>query len=131
MSSWFVKPETVFLKVGDQKIEVKKRLTSGEQRKAYARTVSEVRADGRVTPNFEMLGKSEVLAYLVDWTLTDDSGAKVRIDTEARKEAAIDSLATEHFTAIAQAITAHAEAMGAERDAEKNDRGTSSESKAT
>ena len=119
--SWFVKPETVVLNLPQgQWIEVKKRLTVGESRKVMASLVSEIRSDGRVTPNFEMAGKAEVLAYLVDWSLKDDEGKPVRIDTDGKKAGAIDNLAPEHFEVISAAVQEHVKAMDAERDEEKN-----------
>ena len=129
--SWFVKPETVVLQLPEgQWVEVKKRLTVGESRKVMASLVSEIRTDGRVTPNFEMAGKAEVLAYLVDWSLRDEDGKPVRIDTDGRKSAAIDNLAQEHFDVIAEAIQAHIKAMSEEREAEKNAQSTSNASEA-
>lgn len=129
--SWFVKPETVRVDLDGEWIEVKRRLTVGEERKAMAALVSEVRADGRYTPNLEMVGKAEVMAYLVDWSLRGEDGKAVRIDTVGKLSAALDLLDSERFTAISQAITAHIEAMTAEREQEKNVPAGSSEPAAT
>ena len=112
-------------------IEVKKRLTVGESRKVMGSMVAEIRADGRMTPNFEQAGKGEVLAYLVDWSLTDEAGKRVPIDTDAKKAAAIDNMSEEYFKILSQAIEAHVAAMDAERVAEKNDQGTLSAPAAT
>jgi hypothetical protein len=130
-STWFVSPETVWIEVEGERIEVKKRLTLGEERKAHAALISEVRTDGRITPNFEMMGKNEVLAYLVDWSLRTADGKACRIDTDARKLAAVDNLAPEKFRVISDAVTAHIERMTAEREAEKNEPGGESKSSAT
>ncbi len=129
---WFVQPETVRLDLGDGDwLLVKKRLTVGEQRKSLASAFSEFRTDGRVTANLEMLGKREALAYLVDWSLCDDAGKPVRIDTDAKRVAAIDNLSPEAFDIISAAVAAHVEAMDAEREAEKNAPRQGSESSAT
>lgn len=119
--SWFVTPETVQVPLPDgQWIELKKRLTAGEARKAMASLVSEVRTDGRMTPNLEMVGKAEVIAYLVDWSLVDAHGRRVSIDTPAKKLAAIDNLDEDHYTVIADHVSKHIAEMTAEREAEKN-----------
>lgn len=118
--SWFVKPETVQIDLPEgQWIEVKKRLTHGEERRALASLYTEVRADGRITPNVEMLGKSEVMAYLVEWSLRDDEGKPIRIDTDAKRSAALDLLDPDKFQVISEAITAHVEAMKAQRELDK------------
>jgi hypothetical protein len=117
----FLQPETVRIDIGDGDwILVKKRLNIGEQRKAHAAVIKEVRADGRVTPDLEMLGKAEVIAYLLDWSLCDAHGKPVRVDNEGAKAAAIDNLTQEDFEIISGAIAAHADAMKAARAAEKN-----------
>src|SRR5262252_8082329 len=113
--SWFVTPETVQVPLPEgQWIELKKRLTAGEARKAMASLVSEVRTDGRMTPNLEMVGKAELLAYLVDWSLTDAQGKRVPIDTAGKKLAAIDNLDEDRYTVIADAVGEHVKAMTAE-----------------
>lgn len=120
---WFVDPEAVRVELPEGEwLLLKKRLTEGERRKSIAMTVSEVRKDGRITPNFEMVGKANVLSYLVDWSLCDNSGKPVRIDDDAKKEAALNNLAPDAFEVIERAIEAHVAAMDAARDAEKNDR---------
>lgn len=120
--SWFVKPETVRVDLpGGQWLELKKQLTVGEERKQMAALVKEVRADGRMTPDFEMVGKAEVLAYLVDWSLTGEDGKAVRIDTDARKAAAVDLLHPDKFRVIADAVSAHVKAQGDASEQEKND----------
>lgn len=117
--SWFVQPETVRVSLPDGEwLLLKKRLTEGERRRAVAMTVSEVRADGRITPNFEMVGKADVLSYLVDWSLCDEKG-RVDIETDSSKLAAIDSLSPDAFAVIEKAVTDHIAAMDAERVAEK------------
>lgn len=118
--SWFVQPETVRIDLEDgQWIEVKKRLTAGEDRLRMTSVISEVRQDGRYTPDPTMVGKANVMAYLVDWSLRDNAGKKVAIEKDAQKLAAMDALSPEAFKVISDAINAHEDAMEAEREAEK------------
>lgn len=124
-SSWFVKPETVRLDLPEgQWIEVKRRLTVGEERKAMAGLIAEVRPDGRVTPNMDMLGKAEAMSYLVDWSLRKEDGSPIRIDTDAKMGAAIDLLDPDKFKIISEAITAHIDAMKKALEQEKNESAT-------
>lgn len=115
--SWFVKPETVRIDLPEgQWLEVKKQLTVGEERKAMAALVKEVRTDGRMTPDLEMVGKAQVLAYLVDWSLKDEAGKVVRIDSDAKKVSAIDQLHPEKFRVIADAVESHIAASATEQE---------------
>jgi hypothetical protein len=119
--SWFVQPETTRIDLeGGQWIVVKKQLNVGEERKAMAALVKEVRADGRMTPDLEMVGKAEVLAYLVDWSLPGKDGKTVKIDTDAKKAAALDQLHPDKFKVIATAIDAHITALKEASEQEKN-----------
>ncbi len=117
---WFVKPEVVRVPIeGGHWIEVKKRLTAGETRKLNAASVKEIRTDGRVTPDFEMMGKAEAIAYLVDWSLRDDQDKPIPIDTDARKIAALDNMSDEGFEVISTAVAAHANGIAEEIAAAK------------
>ena len=61
--SRFVQPSVVRLALSnDDWLDVRRELTVGEQRKAMAKTISTMRADGRIEPNMEMIGKSEISA---------------------------------------------------------------------
>lgn len=126
----FVVPEIVRIDIGEGDwIDVKKRLTIGEQRRAHAAVVKEVRVgdsmtERRVTPDMEMVGgKAEVLAYLVGWSLTDAQGKGVSIDSETKKLAAIDGLDPDDYEVINAAVVAHANAMEAERAEAKKSMG--------
>jgi len=109
--SRFVQPETVTLPIsrGDTLV-VKKRLTEGERRAAFARING--KGDGSM---------AMVVAYLVDWSLTDDAGRRVTIAglPDQDRQAILDSLDPEDFTEIGNAIAAHIEAVAVERDAQK------------
>jgi hypothetical protein len=120
---WFVKPETVRIDLpGGEWIDVKKQLTKGERDKVNAMLIKEVRSDGRMTPDFEMMSKAEALGYIVDWSLTD-GGQKIPIESDADKLSAINSMSVEGFDAISDAIAAHVKAIDAERPTKKAMRG--------
>jgi hypothetical protein len=120
---WFVAPETVKIDLpGGEWIEVKKQLTKGERDKVNAMLIKEVRNDGRMTPDFEMMSKAEALAYLVDWSLTDGD-KKIRIETDGDKLSAINSMSVEGFDLISEAISAHVKQMEAEKPSKKEQRG--------
>lgn len=128
----FVKPETETLSISEGEwIEVKKRLTVGESRKAQALLIKEVRQDGRMTPDLEMVGKAQVLAYLVEWSLKDHEGRRSAIDTDAKKAAALDQLDDETFEEISTALEKHIAAMEAERKEAKKSRDGETDSAAT
>ena len=119
--SRFVKPETRTLTLanGDRLI-VKKQLTSGEQRIAFARLYTQGQ-DGTYRVNPLQTGIGLITAYLVDWTVTDDDDQLVPIRGLSAEDltAVIDSLDPASFTEIRQAIEAHEEAVIAEREEKK------------
>jgi hypothetical protein len=120
-NSRFVRPETVKLTIsnGDWLI-VKKRLTHGEARTAFARMYL-AGADGALKVNPLGLGMSTVTAYLLDWSLLDDDGQPVNIRGVSVEEltAKLDALGSEDFAEIRTAIELHDIAMATERAAEK------------
>jgi hypothetical protein len=119
--SRFVRPQTKTLTLanGDQLI-VRERLTAGEQRAQFARMYT-ANGDGRYRTNPLMIGIGTILAYLLDWTLTDDAGSRVEIRDLAADDLqhVIDSLDPDSFAEIRSAIEAHESAMQSARDAEK------------
>jgi hypothetical protein len=116
--SRFVKPDTVTLPISDgDTITIRKRLTNGERRAMFARMykdgVTPMRLDTWAT------GLSMVVAYLLDWTLTDDAGERVRLRDAAGVPLAADELAVivdgldwDSFVEIKDAIEAHVTALG-------------------
>lgn len=122
--SRFVRPETKVLKIsqGDT-LTVKRRLNSGEQREAFARMYV-AGVDGAMRVNSLAVGLSLVLAYLVDWSLTDDNGKIVAIRDQPVDVvvAALDALEADSYTEIKDAIQAHDVAVREERDTEKKER---------
>ena len=123
--SRFVRPETTTLTLanGDQ-LFVRTRLTAGEQRASFARMYSP-NGDGGFRRNLLMVRMGTILAYLLDWTLTDDAGHRVEIRDLSLDDLqrVIDSLDVESFAEIGTAIDAHETAMLAQRDAEKKTAG--------
>src|SRR5687768_5047249 len=129
---WFVKPEVVRIPIeGGHWIEVKRRLTAGESRKMNAAAVKEVRTDGRVTPDFEAMGKAEAMAYLVDWSLKDENDKPIPIDTDQKKQSVLDNMSEEGFEVISKAIAAHADEIQQEIEAAKKLRAGTPTSEAT
>jgi len=111
--SRFVRPQTKTLTLANgDTLVVRERLTAGEQRAHFARQY-EHGPNGRLQVNPLMMGAAVVLAYLLDWNLTDDQGQAVVIRDLAADDLArvIDALEPESFTEIRQAIEAHEAAM--------------------
>lgn len=129
----FVQPETVTIQLSEGYwIEVKKRLSVGEERYVMAQALGAVNVqDGTRKPNLEVLGMGEVAAYLVDWNFTDVKGKPVPIDSEAAKLAAIKGLDDETYDEIDKAIDAHKAAMEREIAEAKKTRAGSVEPVAT
>lgn len=114
MPSRFARPDTVVLPIshGDT-LTVKRRLNSVDSRRLRAMAVSPTMAEPAV-----------IMAYLVDWSIVDDSGKRVLIAGESAMSLAnaLDNLDEDHFDEIYAAVSRHVQAMKAEREAEKNDR---------
>jgi hypothetical protein len=103
--NFFVVPTVVRLPLfdGTQWIEVKKKLTVAEARRAMSSYVGSYTKDGARTPNLETLGMGQVLAYLVDWSFRDpqtDKPVPVSLD-------AVSNLEQDVYVEIDNAIEAH------------------------
>jgi pectin methylesterase-like acyl-CoA thioesterase len=123
--SRFLKPEVVRLNLshGDW-ITVKRELTAGEQRRVFARTAKPVNAGEKVEIDLEKAGLCKMVAYLIDWSFTDDAGKPVAI-RDMPAEYVMDMLNNldgESFTEITAAIDAHEKAV----EEEKKTRATAS-----
>jgi hypothetical protein len=119
--SRFVAPGTRVLTLanGDQLI-VKTQLSYGEQQAAFARMYLPS-SNGSMRVNPLLTGMGTVVAYLVDWTVTDDSGEVVPIrglDAEAVTDV-LNLLDPESFAEIRAAIQAHETAMAQARREKK------------
>lgn len=129
MSSRFVSPQLNILPIsqGDT-LTVKRRLNRGEQSEMFARMRA---ADGTI--DRVKVGLETVLAFLMDWSLTDDAGAIVPyrdLDAEGRAHV-LNSLDPDDFTEIREAIEDHVAAVAAAREAEKKTQAGATGSSAT
>lgn len=122
----FVQPATRRLELaGGDWVLVKTRLSAGERNDHYERQYR-VTADGVLTPAIGMrAGLSMMIAYLVEWSLTDTTGRIVPLrslngeDPITVAAAALGNLDPESYDEILQAIKRHELEMIAERAAEK------------
>ena len=123
MASRIVRPETVKLDIsnGDWLL-VKKRLNAGEQRAMFAR-MYQAGADGSLRANPFEVGVAKILAYVLDWSMTDLAGKQIAIMGQPASLvlAALDSFDGDTFAEIRNAIDEHIDSVTAERNAEKND----------
>jgi len=119
MGSRFVRPDVLRLPIsGGDFLIVKRRLTAGEQREAYARMYPPNATNGKREVDPLQIGISMVLAFLVDWSLTDDEGRPVEIKGQPIEvvRSALDALDPESYAEIRAAIDDHEAAMARERD---------------
>jgi|SRR5215831_5147967 len=124
----FVQPTTRRLELSEGDwLLVKTRLTAGERRDAWSRMVITA-PDGTRSINPHMVGLATILAYLVDWNITDPTGRIVPLrpldgqDPMVVATAALDHLDPESYDEILQAVKRHELQMIAEREAEKKTR---------
>lgn len=119
--SRLVQPEVTVLRISEgDTLTVKRRLNEGEHRAMLGRQYHE-NAQGELKTNLFQVGIAEILAYLVDWSLvgTDGKVLVIRDQPIAVVSSVLDSLDPDDVREIRQAITAHVEAMAAERAASK------------
>lgn len=123
----FVVPDTTQLPLSDGDwVEVKKRLTVGDERAAMQAVVGVINQDGSRSPNLKMVGIAEVMAYLVDWSFTDAQDKRVPLSVDA-----VLNLDPESFKEIEAAVEAHAKAIQEALAAQKNALSTPTASGAT
>ncbi len=128
-TSRFVRPETVRLPISNEdELIIRRRLTNGEQRGMFARMY-----EAGVTPlrvNALQTGAALIIAYLIDWTLVDETGAKVEIKGLSADDlnAILDALEPESFTEIKEAIERHVAAEDEARETLKKTESTALES---
>ncbi len=122
MSIRFVRPETVVLPLsGGDAIIVRKRLTSGEQRRQFSRAY-EANADGKLRVNLIETGLALITAYLIDWTQHDDPAATIRGLSLDELTDVLNNLDPASFTEIKEAIEQHERARPADRAPQKHAR---------
>jgi hypothetical protein len=119
----FVRPETVTLTLEDgARVIVRRRLNTGQQTARMVRMYAAgVDDPGKLTVKVFEVGRATVLAYLLDWTLTDDDGDVVPIRgiSGDELEAVLDALAPDAFREVREAIEAHEARETAAREQEK------------
>lgn len=121
MRSRFVRPETTTLQLsGGDWLIVKQRLTSGEQRAAYARMWI-AGADGSRKVDPLGTGLAQITAYLLDWSLVglDEKPWVIRDQPIDVVVSALNALDMESFVEIREAIETHEAAILAVREEEK------------
>jgi hypothetical protein len=120
MDSRVVEPASLTLSIsnGDW-LRVRKRLNAGEHKRKVKRGVVHT-ADGPHVDTVEA-GTATILAFLLDWSLTDLQGEPLLIARQPPDvvEAALDLIDPDSYVEILRAIEAHEIAMEAERDAQK------------
>lgn len=122
MSRRMVRPETVKLEISEGDwLLVKKKLTAGEQRRMFMRQMKTMVAGEKVELNPRQVGLSQMVEYLVDWSITDSDDKPVVIRDQSSEfvESAIEMLDMESFNEILKAIQDHEAAMTVEREIEK------------
>lgn len=125
MGSRFVRPDTRILTLADgDRLIVKQQLNAGEQRAAFNRLYTQG-PDGKLRVDPMATGLNLILAYLIDWTVSDDDGPVPIRGLEGEELTAIlNRLDPASFTEIKEAIERHEMAVAAER-AEKKTTATS------
>jgi hypothetical protein len=121
MRSRVVIPETRRIEISDGDwILVRKRLTHGETQEAFKRRyLSGV--DGRVQIDPVQIGHAQILAYLVDWSMTTPDGDAIPIRGQGPDfvEGALNSFDDDTVAEILAAIRQHEADMSEAREAEK------------
>jgi hypothetical protein len=129
--SRFVKPETKVLAISNNEtLVVKSRLNRGEQADMFAR----MRAPGDtgLKADAMLVGLERVLAFLVDWTITDEGKPVPYRDLDrAGRIATLNNMDPGDFKEIRNAIDEHEEAVEAAREAAKKAHAGASGSSAT
>lgn len=112
----FVQPSIVRLDLscGDY-VDVKKRLSVGDERTIMQQMVGELHQDGWRKPNIEMAGIAELAAWIHDWSFVDPQGVPVPPTIEALKQ--LDPV---DYLELETAVQAHVTRVQAEAQAEKN-----------
>jgi|KBSMisStandDraft_5_1062788.scaffolds.fasta_scaffold00317_5 hypothetical protein len=115
----FVQPGIVRLPLSEGEwIDVKQELTAGEQRHADAGRYKELLAGDRPTLDYERMGTTRILAYVIGWSLVGFEGTPEPFD-----ESSLDNLDMDTFQEIAAAIDAHERRVSEMRVARKNGQG--------
>ena len=113
----FVKPDTVRLELRDGDfLIVRKQLNAGEYHDMFARVMKPLQPDDRprdAATQIQMdpmrASRAEVLAYLVDWSFVDDTGAPITLRGQSPDfiEAALRNIDLDTYNEIVAAVQAH------------------------
>lgn len=104
-------------------MDVKAQLNAGEYRDMLAAQFKDT-SDGSLALNYKAIGLSKIQAYLLGWSFVDPTGKALPIT-------ALDSIETDTFTDVLQAIDAHHDANEEAAEARKKARAGSTGSAAT
>jgi len=133
MPSCFVRPTSRRLDLSQGHwILVRDRLTAGDQREMFKRYYVKDPDGTRRVDNFES-AVAMCLAYLVDWSMVDETGEVITIRDEPVDivRSALDHLEPDWYTEIKTAIEAHVAEMEVVRAEEKKVRSGATTSSAT
>jgi hypothetical protein len=112
----FVQPDLVRLTLSDGDwVDVKRRLSVGEERAAFQQIVGEVNQDGWRRPNLEMMGIAEMAAYVTGWSFRDPQDRPVPVSVAALKQ--LDGAS---FKELEAALEAHVTTQDEDEAARKN-----------
>lgn len=109
----FVLPETVRLELSEGDwIEVKKRLTYGEQQRLAGGALKPKLTDGEIDISLDLETHSilRLSTWIVDWSFCDTKGKQVEVDRDA-----IASMDPDTAEEIEDALTAHIETLEEEK----------------
>ena len=132
--SRFVRPETVRLELSEGDwLLVKRRLTAGESRRAFTRTVKRMEIGSKPELDPEGLGLALIVQYLIDWSFTDDDGVVVPIRDQPPElvEATLLLLDHDSFREIDRVVRDHDVRQGEAMAEEKKTRSGVTASSAT
>ena len=126
MSRHFPSPETATLTLPDgSTLEVKKRITAGEETDSFARTLDQKSGNQRVHP--KQIHMALVTCYLLDWNLVGDEGDEPAPPIKGKPidevEAILRNLDAGTWGDIIEAIKAHELSIEEARAARKKTQG--------
>jgi|SRR5262245_44877555 len=117
----FVKPQLVRLPLSDGDwVDVKRQLNAGETRAIFTDMIKEQHAGEVATIDTTRVGITKLLAYIVEWSFTDDNGPV------AFSEAALANLDMETFKELTDAVDAHEARVEQEQEQKKISTATTS-----
>jgi hypothetical protein len=122
MGSRYRKQEEMRLTLdGGDWLLVRKHLTAGEQREGFSRILTYRLGERLPEVHSKHLGLAMVVAYLIDWSITDADDKPIAIRDQPYEfvAAALEAQLPESFNEILAAVQAHDAAMVAAREQEK------------